>query len=165
MPVIKKINTYDIGADAENIDWGNSTLKNVIGENIDTSTSIADQLQELKDIINTLTSSNNAVSAGVTEAAIEAFNDFTENFNIDEFNNKINLLMNRPIAVNQVRWNTGAMRNLRDILGACDNMPYATIRDWLENLSVLSKNPITLVWHSLENDINENNNSENENEI
>ena len=49
MSTIKKINTYDIGANAENIDWDNSNKKltEIIGTNIDTSTSIQEKIDSL----------------------------------------------------------------------------------------------------------------------
>ena len=86
MSTIKKINTYDIGANAENIDWDNSNKKltEIIRTNIDTSTSIQEKIEALNLAISNLQTaiSDNVLSTSVTEEAITAFNELAENFDI-----------------------------------------------------------------------------------
>ena len=86
MSTIKKINTYDIGANAKNIDWDNSNKKltEIIGTNIDTSTSIQEKIEALNLAISNLQTaiSSNVLSTSVTEEAIIAFNELAENFDI-----------------------------------------------------------------------------------
>lgn len=155
MSTIKKINTYDIGANAENIDWNNSNKKltEIIGTNIDTSTSIQEKIETLNLAISNLQTivSNNVFSTFVTEEAIAAFNELAENFDIlNQYSQQLKEIAARPIPVTQVRWDTGSMKNLREILGACDNLPYNNIRDWLEILTKQFLNEVSGVWHELD---------------
>lgn len=155
MSTIKKINTYDIGANAENIDWDNSNKKltEIIGTNIDTSTSIQEKIEALNLAISNLQTaiSDNVLSNSVTEEAIAAFNELAENFDIlNQHSQRLKEIAVQPIPVTQVRWNTGSMKNLREILGACDNLPYNNIRDWLEILTKQFLNEASGVWHELD---------------
>ncbi len=155
MSTIKKINTYDIGANAENIDWDNSNKKltEIIGTNIDTSTSIQEKIEALNLAISNLQTaiSDNVLSNSVTEEAITAFNELAENFDIlNQHSQRLKEIAVQPIPVTQVRWNTGSMKNLREILGACDNLPYNNIRDWLEILTKQFLNEASGVWHELD---------------
>ena len=155
MSTIKKINTYDIGANAENIDWDNSNKKltEIIGTNIDTSTSIQEKIEALNLAISNLQTaiSSNVLSTSVTEEAIIAFNELAENFDIlNQHSQRLKEIAVQPIPVTQVRWDTGSMKNLREILGACDNLPYNNIRDWLEILTKQFLNEVSGVWHELD---------------
>lgn len=156
---IKTQNTQDIfriGADAQDIDYKDSDLydsgKNlleIIGTNIKES-SLSDRISTNENTLEELQSS----IYNLDERIAELNNNTTLN-SIEELQSNYNLLMNRvaqiaiPNLVNKILWDTAGQKNLREILGNLENMPYATLRLWLQALTSQLNTFNSLKWHSI----------------
>lgn len=131
--------SHPIGAEAENVAWDNSkNLKQIIGEEINTDSSIDDKLNSISDEIESISSQSISQQSqlALLENNVQILQQKISNLNSSDITNSIiqqltkNLLKNIP--VRNIKWDTLPPRNLKEILGNLDNMPYSTLRDWLE---------------------------------
>lgn len=49
-------------------------------------------------------------------------------------------LKNQQIPVSKIQWDVAPNRNLKQVLGNLDNMPYSNLREWLEHMVVRENN-------------------------
>lgn len=150
---------YPIGADAENIKWNDDiSIKDVIGKNIDTNQTIDERLSDVAGSVNTL--QQNSL---IQDNKINQLQDKTEDLQntissadiptlktqIDQLKNKTN---NLP--VRNIKWDITPPRNLKDVLGNLDNMPYPTLRDWLESLEGGGGPGAATIWEEIQKKTN-----------
>lgn len=146
---------YPIGANAENVEWNDDiSIKDVIGKNIDTNKTIDERLSDVAGSVNTL--QQNSL---IQDNKINQLQDKTEDLQntissadiptlktqIDQLKNKTN---NLP--VRNIKWDITPPRNLKDVLGNLDNMPYPTLRDWLESLEGGGGSGSATVWEEIQ---------------
>lgn len=162
--VIKKIRLSDsndefkIGADAQDIDYNeNIKLTEVIGNNLN-EVPLSERIQSNENFIADLTDAFNEVSLQILN-----LNTFVETQNqkiqqLQEENEDLALKilkLKQPTTANSIEWSNTVHMNLREILGNLVNVPYGSVRNWLENLqnkninNGSNNNGNNVLWHSI----------------
>lgn len=148
--------TFQIGADAQNIDFPNGqNLLEIIGniaENEQISPGLLDRISTNEDWIEILKQYYNDLNLNI-EGLINS--NAMQNENINNIQSDLNTLSaeitenTMPYSVDKIIWDNPSPRTLRAILGNLQNMPYSSVRSWLQALTS-EVNP--LIWHSLGED-------------
>ena len=153
--------TFQIGADAQNIDFPNGqNLLEIIGniaENEHISSGLLDRVSTNENWIEILKQYCNDLNLN-TEGLMNS--DTMQNENINNIQLELNTLsteiakITMPYLVDKIIWDTANQRTLRAILGNLQNMPYNSVRSWLQALTSNLNNFNSLIWHSLGEDQN-----------
>ena len=107
----------------EQIKWDENTdLIDVIGEDINTTTSID---QKIIDINSTIVSIQNDL------ANLKTLMNSTD---ISILKQDVTTLKTQSIPVTKIQWDVSPIRNLKQVLGNLDNLPYSNLRLWLQQL-------------------------------
>ena len=152
---------FQIGADAQNIDFPNGqNLLEIIGniaENEHISSGLLDRVSTNENWIEILKQYCNDLNLN-TEGLMNS--DTMQNENINNIQLELNTLsteiakITMPYLVDKIIWDTANQRTLRAILGNLQNMPYNSVRSWLQALTSNLNNFNSLIWHSLGEDQN-----------
>lgn len=107
----------------EQIKWDENTdLIDIIGEDINTTTSID---QKIIDINSTIVSIQNDL------ANLKTLINSTD---ISILKQDVTTLKTQSIPVTKIQWDVSPIRNLKQVLGNLDNLPYSNLRLWLQQL-------------------------------
>lgn len=107
----------------EQIKWDENTdLIDVIGEDINTTTSID---QKIIDINSAIISIQNDL------ANLKTLINSTD---ISILKQDVTTLKTQSIPVTKIQWDVSPIRNLKQVLGNLDNLPYSNLRLWLQQL-------------------------------
>lgn len=107
----------------EQIKWDENTdLIDIIGEDINTTTSID---QKIIDINSTIISIQNDL------ANLKTLMNSTD---ISILKQDVTTLKTQSIPVTKIQWDVPPVRNLKQVLGNLDNLPYSNLRLWLQQL-------------------------------
>lgn len=107
----------------EQIKWDENTdLIDVIGEDINTTTSID---QKIIDINSAIISIQNDL------ANLKTLMNSTD---ISILKQDVTTLKTQSIPVTKIQWDVSPVRNLKQVLGNLDNLPYSNLRLWLQQL-------------------------------
>lgn len=107
----------------EQIKWDENTdLIDVIGEDINTTTSID---QKIIDINSAIISIQNDL------ANLKTLINSTD---ISILKQDVTTLKTQSIPVTKIQWDVSPVRNLKQVLGNLDNLPYSNLRLWLQQL-------------------------------
>ncbi len=148
--------TYRIGADAQDIDYnGNKNLTQIIGNQL-TNEPLSERIETNENNISSLTSNLNYLTTQIANiiANNESMSDQIENLEnvCSELNSNIQTIT-MPTLINKIIWDTANNRTLRAVLGPLENMPFNSVRDWLNSLESNS-NSRELVWTSIRDELN-----------
>ena len=159
--------TFQIGADAQNIDFPNGqNLLEIIGnipENEYISSGLLDRVSTNENWIEILKQYYNDLNLN-TEGLMNS--DAIQDENINNIQSELNTLsteiakITMPYLVDKIIWDTANQRTLRAILGNLQNMPYNSVRSWLQTLTSNLNKFNSLIWHSLGEDLGEESNSD-----
>lgn len=148
--------TFQIGADAQNIDFPNGqNLLEIIGnitENEYISSGLLDRVSTNENWIEILKQYYNDLNLN-TEGLMNS--NATQDENINNIQLELNTLsteiakITMPYLVDKIIWDTANQRTLRAILGNLQNMPYNSVRSWLQALTSNLNKFNSLIWHSL----------------
>lgn len=148
--------TFQIGADAQNIDFPNGqNLLEIIGnitENEYISSGLLDRVSTNENWIEILKQYCNDLNLN-TEGLMNS--NATQDENINNIQLELNTLsteiakITMPYLVDKIIWDTANQRTLRAILGNLQNMPYNSVRSWLQALTSNLNKFNSLIWHSL----------------
>lgn len=148
--------TFQIGADAQNIDFPNGqNLLEIIGniaENEHISSGLLDRVFTNEKWIEILKQYYNDLNLS-TEGLVNS--DAIQDENINNLQLELNTLsteiakITTPYLVDKIIWDTANQRTLRAILGNLQNMPYNSVRSWLQALTSNLNKFNSLIWHSL----------------
>lgn len=151
--------TFQIGADAQNIDFPNGqNLLEIIGniaENEQISPGLLDRISTNEDWIEILKQYYNDLNLNI-EGLINS--NAMQNENINNIQSDLNTLSTEitentmPYSVDKIIWDNTNPRTLRAILGNLQNMPYSSVRSWLQALTPNLSEFNPLIWHSLGED-------------
>lgn len=134
----------DIGADADNISWNNEkTLKQILGDlDFGSASSLTDFLnqqnatiEELNTKLQDLTTLYNTLYEIVTTLQNAQIIQTLTNLQSDIAATEQSI---SSLAAQDIKWDHITNRTLSTYFGNLDNMPYKTLRDWLEHLSTTS---------------------------
>lgn len=149
-------NTFQIGADAQNIDFPNGqNLLEIIGnitENEYISSGLLDRVSTNENWIEILKQYYNDLNLN-TEGLMNS--NAIQDENINNIQLELNTLsteiakITMPYLVDKIIWDTANQRTLRAILGNLQNMPYNSVRSWLQALTSNLNKFNSLIWHSL----------------
>lgn len=149
--IIKKIQVQDsgevfrIGADAQDIDYENTNVASAI-KNL--SNEIATNTTNIERLVNYFNEINLLATSNTDENTVQ-----NENINsLQELYNNLSIELSKitvPSLVNKIIWDNANQRTLRAILGNLENMPYDSVRLWLEALTSNLKKINSLTWHSI----------------
>lgn len=107
----------------EQIKWDENTdLIDIIGEDINTTTSID---QKIIDINSAIISIQNDL------ANLKTLINSTD---ISILKQDVTTLKTQSIPVTKIQWDVSPVRNLKQVLGNLDNLPYSNLRLWLQQL-------------------------------
>lgn len=107
----------------EQIKWDENTdLIDVIGEDINTTTSID---QKIIDINSAIVSIQNDL------ANLKTLINSTD---ISILKQDVTTLKTQSIPITKIQWDVPPIRNLKQVLGNLDNLPYSNLRLWLQQL-------------------------------
>lgn len=107
----------------EQIKWDENTdLIDVIGEDINTTTSID---QKIIDINSAIISIQNDLAN---------LNTLINSTDISILKQDVTTLKTQSIPVTKIQWDVPPIRNLKQVLGNLDNLPYSNLRLWLQQL-------------------------------
>ena len=107
----------------EQIKWDENTdLIDVIGEDINTTTSID---QKIIDINSAIISIQNDL------ANLKTLINSTD---ISILKQDVTTLKTQSIPITKIQWDVPPIRNLKQVLGNLDNLPYSNLRLWLQQL-------------------------------
>lgn len=107
----------------EQIKWDENTdLIDIIGEDINTTTSID---QKIIDINSTIVSIQNDLAN---------LNTLINSTDISILKQDVTTLKTQSIPVTKIQWDVSPVRNLKQVLGNLDNLPYSNLRLWLQQL-------------------------------
>lgn len=107
----------------EQIKWDENTdLIDIIGEDINTTTSID---QKIIDINSAIVSIQNDL------ANLKTLMNSTD---ISILKQDVTTLKTQSIPVTKIQWDVSPVRNLKQVLGNLDNLPYSNLRLWLQQL-------------------------------
>lgn len=107
----------------EQIKWDENTdLIDVIGEDINTTTSID---QKIIDINSAIISIQNDLAN---------LNTLINSTDISILKQDVTTLKTQSIPVTKIQWDVSPVRNLKQVLGNLDNLPYSNLRLWLQQL-------------------------------
>ena len=107
----------------EQIKWNENTdLIDVIGEDINTTTSID---QKIIDINSAIISIQNDLTNLKT---------LINSTDISILKQDVTTLKTQSIPVTKIQWDVSPIRNLKQVLGNLDNLPYSNLRLWLQQL-------------------------------
>ena len=145
--------TYRIGADAQDIDYNNEkNLIQVIGTQL-TNDSLSERIEINEDNINSAISNINYLIAQVATIITnnEGILNQIENLGntCSELNSNIQSITT-PTLVNKIIWDVANKRTLRAVLGPLENMPYNSVRAWLERLENQTKD---LTWQAIADEL------------
>ena len=153
--------TFQIGADAQNIDFPNGqNLLEIIGniaENEYISSGLLDRVSTNENWIEILKQYYNDLNLN-TEGLMNS--NAIQDENINNIQSELNTLsteiakITMPYLVDKIIWDTANQRTLRAILGNLQNMPYNSVRSWLQALTSNLNKFNSLIWHSLGEDQN-----------
>lgn len=159
--------TFQIGADAQNIDFPNGqNLLEIIGnitENEYISSGLLDRVSTNENQIEILKQYYNDLNLN-TEGLMNS--NAIQDENINNIQSELNTLsteiakITMPYLVDKIIWDTANQRTLRAILGNLQNMPYNSVRSWLQTLTSNLNKFNSLIWHSLGEDLEEESNSD-----
>lgn len=148
--------TFQIGADAQNIDFPNGqNLLEIIGnitENEYISSGLLDRVSTNENWIEILKQYYNDLNLN-TEGLMNS--NAIQDENINNIQLELNTLsteiakITMPYLVDKIIWDTANQRTLRAILGNLQNMPYNSVRSWLQALTSNLNKFNSLIWHSL----------------
>lgn len=148
--------TFQIGADAQNIDFPNGqNLLEIIGnitENEYISSGLLDRVSTNENWIEILKQYCNDLNLN-TEGLMNS--NAIQDENINNIQLELNTLsteiakITMPYLVDKIIWDTANQRTLRAILGNLQNMPYNSVRSWLQALTSNLNKFNSLIWHSL----------------
>lgn len=148
--------TFQIGADAQNIDFPNGqNLLEIIGnitENEYISSGLLDRVSTNENWIEILKQYYNDLNLN-TEGLMNS--NAIQDENINNIQLELNTLsteiakITMPYLVDKIIWDTANQRTLRAILGNLQNMPYNSVRSWLQTLTSNLNKFNSLIWHSL----------------
>ena len=148
--------TFQIGADAQNIDFPNGqNLLEIIGnitENEYISSGLLDRVSTNENWIEILKQYCNDLNLN-TEGLMNS--SAIQDENINNIQLELNTLsteiakITMPYLVDKIIWDTANQRTLRAILGNLQNMPYNSVRSWLQALTSNLNKFNSLIWHSL----------------
>ena len=149
--IIKKIQVQDsgevfrIGADAQDIDYEDTNIASAI-ENL--SNEIAINTTNIERLVNYFNEINLLATSNADENTVQ-----NENINsLQELYNNLSIELSKitvPSLVNRIIWDNANQRTLRAILGNLENMPYDSVRLWLEALTSNLKKFNSLTWCSI----------------
>ena len=149
--IIKKIQVQDsgevfrIGADAQDIDYEDTNIASAI-ENL--SNEIATNTTNIERLVNYFNEINLLATSNADENTVQ-----NENINsLQELYNNLSIELSKitvPSLVNRIIWDNANQRTLRAILGNLENMPYDSVRLWLEALTSNLRKFNSLTWHSI----------------
>ena len=147
---VKKINSVDIGVDIENVDCGETNLKDALGDNFFTRNENLDEIltsiEETQRQERTLIDHCLTLEANIQQKIVEINKIKNE---IKQAQNDINNLKTNNLLVTKVVWDAAEYRTLRQILGPIEDMPVNTIRDWLNRLE--QRITVRNVWSEIGN--------------
>lgn len=148
--------TFQIGADAQNIDFPNGqNLLEIIGnitENEYISSGLLNRVSTNENWIEILKQYCNDLNLN-TEGLMNS--NAIQDENINNIQLELNTLsteiakITMPYLVDKIIWDTANQRTLRAILGNLQNMPYNSVRSWLQALTSNLNKFNSLIWHSL----------------
>ena len=148
--------TFQIGADAQNIDFPNGqNLLEIIGnitENEYISSGLLDRVSTNENWIEILKQYYNDLNLN-TEGLMNS--NAIQDENINNIQLELNTLsteiakITMPYLVDKIIWDTANQRTLRAILGNLQNMPYNSVRSWLQALTSNLNKFNSLIWHYL----------------
>lgn len=148
--------TFQIGADAQNIVFPNGqNLLEIIGnitENEYISSGLLDRVSTNENWIEILKQYYNDLNLN-TEGLMNS--NAIQDENINNIQLELNTLsteiakITMPYLVDKIIWDTANQRTLRAILGNLQNMPYNSVRSWLQALTSNLNKFNSLIWHSL----------------
>lgn len=144
--------TFRIGADAQDIDYNeNVKLTEVIGNNLN-ETSLSERIQNsensITNLINTFNDISLQIAALITQT--ETQDQKIQQLQTEKNNLVLEVLeLKQPALVKNIEWDAMNHTNLREILGNLVNVPYGSVRNWLENLQNQNIVKHSNMWHSI----------------